>query len=129
METCPTPSTSLTQRIQKRIEEIVKEEFAHTLLTALVKAHTQGGQYPGCSCDYCNMKRWATSYVGTTNMNTVRRFYHLIHDNGADILEKSFWQSLLIEEEDQVRDLINQCREIKRSEVRRRLKQEKEKIL
>lgn len=123
------PTTLPVTKIQEMVKKILSEEFIPRLIDRAVQAHTQGGQYPGCKCTYCETKRWATAYVGTTNMRSVRKFYYLLFDNGDNYMERSYWESALIQEEDQIRDLINNLREIKRFEARQELKREVERIL
>ena len=122
-------TTSPVERIQQRVQQKLNEEFIKHLVNVAIAYHTRKRSRPGCDCSYCDTKRWAAAYVGTTNMRSVGRFYYLLQDNGDTFIERTFWESLLTQEEDQIKDLIEQHREFKRKETRTKLLEEKERVL
>lgn len=86
---------------------------------------------PGCDCSYCQKKRWATVFVGTTTMKEISKYlhnYYVVFDpNKAKQLK--FWESGVYLDEEQVKETVEGCREARRIEARKELQKEKDRIL
>lgn len=119
------------ERIQKKVQARLNKEFVPHLIEEAVNYHTRQRMRPGCVCSYCEMKRWATSYVGTTKMNEVKKYVttaYIYLDEMGNAYHR-FWESGVYVDEDEISEAVKKNREAKRKEVRSELNAEKQIIL
>jgi hypothetical protein len=77
------------------------------------------------------MKRWATAYVGTTYLSELRKYIangFTFYDSDGNAYWR-YYETCLLSDRDEITLAINNYREDKRVEARKRLLDEKERIL